>query len=403
MQYLTPHLLTRALFIGLLIVAGCDCESPDGTGGPCDSPIPNAECGRECDADNPCNSGYYCDSDGTCRSDCAGGIGCATGEVCGGDGRCRPAMQTDASVGQDGSTTVDAAVCANVELMATPITPNVVIIVDQSGSMNADFVGDQSRWDVLRESLLAQPDGLISSLESQVRFGLALYSGREGNPVCPLVTSVDLAIDNYAAIAAVYNAADPIADTPTGDAIDEVLAQVMALPNPAMDPTIFVVATDGEPDRCEELNPQRGQGEAVAAVENAFAAGVSTYIISVGEGNVSAQHLQDMANAGLGRMATDPDAEFWVAGDEQGLAAALGEIVGGVLTCDVNLEGRIDVTTACSGSVRLNGRTLDCNDPNGWAPLSEDRIEILGTACEELQSSSGAVLEATFPCDVVLI
>ena len=124
--------------------------------------------------------------------------------------------------------------------------------------------------------------------------------------MCPLLTEVDFALDNYAAIAAAYNAADPIDETPTGDAIDAVLNRIQNTPDPSPDPTIFIVATDGEPDRCEEFNPQNGQGEAIAAVTRAFDAGVRTFIVSVGEGVVSQQHLQDMANTGLGRASDRP-------------------------------------------------------------------------------------------------
>jgi hypothetical protein len=288
---------------------------------------------------------------------------------------------------------------------ASPVTPNVILIIDQSSSMNADF-GDSDRWNALRDSLLARPDGLIASLESQVQFGLTLYSAisdNDGNAIgeCPMLTNVDLALNNYDAINRVYGPADWIEDTPTGDAIDAVLDRLLSVPDPDPDPTIFIVATDGEPDRCEELDPQNGQGEAIAAVDRAFENNIRTYIISVGRGVVSAEHLQDMANAGLGGGAGD--APYWEAGDDAGLRDALTEIVGGVLSCEVRLEGTIDLEEACTGSVSLNGRELGCDDPNGWRAISEDRIEIMGTACDELQSEAGSSLQATFPCNVVII
>ena len=393
---MNPGRITTLAAIAMCFAA-CDCDDETGFGDPCSGDTPPAFCSMACDADNPCPAGSYCGGGSMCTADCLPSGGCPAGQICAPDGRCTAAPRADGSV-------ADGSVCANVSLVARPVTPNVVVIVDQSGSMRSnDFTPGVNRWDALRNVLLATPDGLIASLESQVRFGLALYSGEEGAAECPLMTEVGFALDNYAAIAATYNAAEPIAETPTGDAIDAVLDRVLNTPDPSPDPTIFIVATDGEPDRCEQFNPQRGQGEATAAVERAFNAGIRTFIISVGEGVVSDQHLQDMANSGLGRGATDPNAEFWVAGDEQGLTDALASIVGGVLNCDVFLEGRIDVSTACTGTVELNGRALTCNDPNGWQPVSENRIQILGTACEELQNESGAILEAEFPCNVILI
>src|SRR5258707_665443 len=60
---------------------------------------------------------------------------------------------------------------------------------------------------------------------------------------------------------------------------------------------IIVLATDGEPDTCEEPNPQNGGPAAIAAASTAFSAGIHTYVLSVG-GDV--RSAQQMANAGAG-------------------------------------------------------------------------------------------------------
>jgi hypothetical protein len=108
--------------------------------------------------------------------------------------------------------------CADTLVRTSRVTPTVILLVDQSSSMEEDF-GDGSRWNVLRDFLLQDPEGLIADLQQQVRFGLALYSAEEDAAECPLVTTVEPAIDNYDAIAATYREAEPIGDTPTGDSI----------------------------------------------------------------------------------------------------------------------------------------------------------------------------------------
>jgi hypothetical protein len=298
-------------------------------------------------------------------------------------------------------------VCAAQRVMARRVTPNVVLVIDQSGSMTEDF-GGSNRWDALRDSLLAEPDGLIATLEGSVRFGVALFSSEAGDSgpavgMCPMVTWVDPALDNLAAIRAVYAPADPIDETPTGESIDAVLERLAATPDPSDDPTILVLATDGEPDTCAEPNPQNGQDESIAAIERAYDRSIRTFVISVGN-DVGMAHLQDVANAGIGRGAGDPDAPFWVAGDDEGLRTALTAIIGGELSCVVTLEGRIDdLSQACTGSVVLDGTALDCDDPDGWRAIDETHIELTGAACERLQSNPRASLEASFPCGVILI
>lgn len=392
-----------ALLLGLQ--GGCSCS-----GNVTQGSVPGAACrlsdapdgcGDACGADEPeCPAGLYCGDDGTCTADCGPGVSCGVGYRCTAAGRCAE----DPTARRDGG---DPNVCADVQLEAMPVTPTVILIVDQSGSMTADF-GSGDRWNVLRDSLLDDA-GLIRALEGQVEFGLALYSAvsdDEGRPVdpdmCPLITWVDPALNNYGPIATEYNAADPIDDTPTGDAIWDVLDRFRSVPDPDPDPAIFVLATDGEPDRCEELDPQNGHAESINAVQDAYEEGIRTYVISVGT-EIAETHLQDMANAGLGYGPGDPDAPFWVAGDDAGLRDALRMIVGGVLSCRVDLEGTIDTSMACTGTVELNGRALPCDDADGWRVVDDDTIELQGEACDELQAGAGATLRATFPCNVVLI
>jgi hypothetical protein len=301
--------------------------------------------------------------------------------------------------------------CASTLVHGSTVVPTVILIVDQSSSMTESFGGGASRWNTLRDFLLDEPDGLIASLQNRVRFGLALYSAESGgeypDPIgeCPMVTSVAPATNNFAAIADVYRQADVIEDTPTGDSIDKIVADLGVTPpapDEQRDPIVFVVATDGEPDRCTELDPQNGQQETIDAVSRAYALGIHTFIISVGEGTVSAEHQQGVANAGLGRGPNDVPAQYWVAGDDSALRKALGDIVGAQLTCDLSLDGEVVGGDPCDGTVTLNGAPLTCNDPDGWELADPRTIRLLGAACERLKNED-VLLEVSFPCTVTLL
>jgi hypothetical protein len=297
--------------------------------------------------------------------------------------------------------------CQSADVSASRVIPTVVFVIDQSKSMEDAFgMMGGSRWDVLRDFLL-KSDGLIASLQSQIRFGVAMYSadsnGGNNSPTCPLVADVKPMIDNFKAIETLYRGAEPIGDTPTGDAIDKVVA---GLPKPAPDqdvsPTVLILATDGEPDRCEELNPQNGQMEAIAAVEKAYTAGIRTFIISVGD-EVSVKHQQDVANAGLGHKAGDPDAPYWKAGDDATLRDAITEIISGQVSCEVTLKGQVQGGNACDGSVTLNGVKLDCKGADGWELIDPDHVRLLGKACSDFKTQKTALVHATFPCSVDVV
>ncbi|MDH5672996.1 MAG: VWA domain-containing protein [Myxococcales bacterium] len=318
---------------------------------------------------------------------------------------------TPGSAGASASGGTPSSTCADTTVRASRVTPTVILIVDQSSSMSEAFEGDRSRWDVLRDFLLTSPDGLIADLQSQVRFGLALFSAESGgsNPEpigeCPMVTTVAPSLDNYDAIANIYRNADVIEDTPTGDAIDRIIDDLgLATPDPDAEgnPIVFILATDGEPDRCEELDPQNGQQEAIAATERAYSLGIRTFIISVGAGTVSAEHQQAVANAGLGRGPGDANAEYWVAGDDSSLRAALTNIVGTQLGCEVQLNGSV-TGDACLGTVTINGKALECGGADGWELSSPRHIRLLGQACQDLKSGEDLLLEVRFPCEVGVV
>jgi len=294
-------------------------------------------------------------------------------------------------------------VCARSDVVAGRVTPQVILVIDQSSSMH-DPLGGGTRWNVLRDFLL-KDDGLIKSLQDKMKFGVAMYSARSADPadVCPLVTTVQPALDNYDAIAQSYRAAEPIEDTPTGDSIDKIVA---SLPKPApdapRDPVILVLATDGEPDRCEQLDPQgpEAQAETIDAVKRAHGMNIDTFVIGVGA-EISRAHQQDVANAGVG-MPAGQNAPFWTAEDDASLRLALMDIIGAAISCEIELKGRVE-GEACSGTVSLRGQTLACKDPDGWELVDPTHIRLLGKACESFRKQEASTLSVTFPCAAVVL
>ena len=261
---------------------------------------------------------------------------------------------------------------------------------------------DEDELDLIDEdALFEDPAGLVTTLEDRVRFGLATYaSGNRTAGECPDVRSTPVALGNRATLASEYDAVMPQGGTPTGASLDAVLDDLDTLVpvDVREDPTVLILATDGEPDTCENGDDVTGGRLAsVAAVERAFALGFRTFVISLDTG-VADAHLQDLADAGAGAA----DARFWVATDTTGLADALETIILGEVSCDLELAGEIDPTMACEGIVNLDGMPLACDDPDGWEAVDADTIRLLGDACDQLESSGGEVT-ASFPCGVVLL
>jgi hypothetical protein len=370
-----------------LLVGTCPPGSPD-------------RCGNACHEDFDCGAGLHCEDD-LCTYDCTpDGDECASNRVCGDDGRCvDPPPDGGPPPPRDGGDD-----CPGIDLDLAPTVPTVVLLLDQSGSMDEDF-GGIPRWDAMEQALVAPGSGVVATLEATVRFGATLYTSHNGDldgESCPILQTVDPALDNHAAIQALLAANGPDGDTPTGDSIDDVAARIGGL-DPALAPFYVVLATDGEPDSCEVPNPQTGQAEAIAAAEAAFAAGIRTFVLGVGS-DVGAAHLQDMANAGAGLAVGGAENEpFFTANDPAELADAFGEIIGGVRTCVFTLSGEVDLDRTCEGDVVLNGERLECNGPDGWRLNDATTLELVGAACTTALTAAEVHLTAEFPCDAVII
>lgn len=290
--------------------------------------------------------------------------------------------------------------CGEVTVMLEPVVPTIVLLIDQSGSMTDDF-GGQDRWAAVYDTLMDPDDGVVAQLESQVRFGVTLYTSEDGNdgPQCPILTSVEAAIDNRAAIDVEYGPATPNDETPTGESLQAVAMSLSGLDFEG--PKAIVLATDGEPDTCEVPNPQEGQGVALDAAEFAFGEGISTFIISVGN-EVGQDHLQEMANVGVGKAPDDPmPAPYYEALDAQQLVEAFNEIIGTFISCELTIDGEVDLDQACEGTVELDGQELECGVD--WEVPNETTLLLLGQACDTLKDGATHTVDARWPCGAVVI
>lgn len=394
--------MTRALVIGLVLLASaCGSKSFESL---CATQVPApAGCNTPCDpspaAINSCPSGYHCSADGKCDLVCtASGNECGNGYSCTTDGFC-----------QGGGTTGDPPIdssCPAVHFAAMPTTPSVQLLIDRSGSMLHNFAdqtrqnGQPEKYQTVQDALVGTT-GVVTTLQAKVYFGATLFSA-DPQAVCPTLKTVGRTLNNKTAIETLIssNRPNPMANTPTPPSIDSVVADFTAAATkpPAGSPPVIVLATDGLPNECGSTNSTTSQS--VAAAKNAFSKGIRLFILGVG--TVQAQHLQDMANAGQGVQPGQPDAKAYTATDPTQIAAAFQEIIAGVVSCDLTLNGHVDPNNASSGTVSLNGTLLTFG--TDWK-LDADGIHIhlLGNACNTLKGSTNPVVDASFSCGAVIL
>jgi hypothetical protein len=293
--------------------------------------------------------------------------------------------------------------CATVEVGAARVIPNVMFVVDRSGSMDTNFGGGRTRWQASKDAIIGRTGtgvdrGVVGQLQSTVRFGLQTYSASCTNPLRSTAGSRTMQLNNYTNIDGFFRPEVTSGTTPTFEALQQVYNQIIASPPPD-GPPFVVLVTDGEPNGCV-ANPRAA---VVNEVRRGFTNGIRTFVISVGTG-VAASHLQDIANAGVGAASGAP---YWVATDPSGLVTAVNSIVIGARSCEMDVTGEIDADVACLGEVRLDSTLLACNDPDtttscagrqGWRRVDSDTVELCGTACNTLLTNPDATLTGQFPC-----
>jgi hypothetical protein len=328
--------------------------------------------------------------------------------------------------------------CNDLQVEFESVTPTVLVLVDRSSSMfDIPLPPYANRWEPLKEALVG-PDGAITNLQSGIRFGFAAYThqAQNGAGACPIFDATNIALNNYDAIKAEYDAvsSDPIdpsaplvgginptkGETPTGAAIQAAAAQLAAFTE--FGPKFILLVTDGEPDTCTQPDPQCGQDQSIAAAQAAFSQGIGTFAIGVGE--IGLQHLQDLANAGTGQAVqqrpepldcpmgsftlgsyspTGGTARVFNPGNPEALKADIAGIVGSVRSCTYTMNAEVDSTKAHLGTVLVNGQTAVYENENGWRLKSSTEVEILGSACQTVKTSAQPDVYISFPCDAYVI
>ena len=391
--------LSPAISLLLVTLATAACGGHNGIGSLCDQVPAPAACQTACDptpgAVNSCPLGYHCNPQGTCDLQCTSNGGqCGNGYACTADGYC---MNT----GSNGSGMPDAN-CPAVHFAPMPTTPSIELVLDRSGSMN---MGDISptRYKALQNALVGAT-GVIIAEQAHVYFGAALFSGDQTPCLNLSGYSVPRALNNGTAISNLIGTHNPGGSTPTADAITQVTASFASSPPPAGSPPYILLATDGQPNACDG---SADTGQSVAAIKAAYTAGIKTYVIGLQLTDAAAiQFLQDVANAGMGKTTGQAPgctgcSPYFTANDPTSLSTALTGIIGGVLSCDLTLSGAVDPTMANQGTLTLNGVTLMYG--TDWVvDMNGTTIHILGNACTTLKNSSSPVVDASFPCGVVI-
>lgn len=132
-------------------LSDADCLSGSTVCGPDYTCVPVAPCGMSCDAGEKCSSVMN-----TCIPEdaCLGDADCAVGESCSGSFTCVPSDN-----------------CGSTQFQATLVPPNMLVVLDRSGSMNYCDGDGVTRWTEAK-TVISQ---VLTAQAGRIRFGLSTY------------------------------------------------------------------------------------------------------------------------------------------------------------------------------------------------------------------------------------
>ncbi|HEY4157644.1 MAG TPA: hypothetical protein VGM29_06085 [Polyangiaceae bacterium] len=255
---------------------------------------------------------------------------------------------------------------------------------------------------------------------------------------------MNFALNNFDAINAVYSSIKQPStknETPTGESVAAMTKKLHDFTPPAGEgdgPRYILLVTDGNPDTCIRFDPQCGRDPSIKAVQDAYAAGIGTFVIGVGDiinnpnngchNNGPANpptrcgelFLQDIANAGTGQaviedlsdvndgctpngfMATygspGGTAKYYTATNQADLQTALSGLLNSVASCSFEMNATVTGNPGL-GTVKVGSTAVAFNDPNGWKLESDNyTVTLQGTACDLFKAGSSNV-DISFPCD----
>ena len=344
-----------------------------------------------------------------------------------------PQTSTTTTMGSNSSTT-GGTPCEEIDVTVKPITPNVMLIVDKSGSMIAntwDHDANAGTPPVTRWfSLYAVVQQVLTDFNDKFNFGMNLFPSiaaqqAYNNTACPVNANVEVPVaalnkDPILAVMPAQNNMTIKGGTPSAAGVSAALNHLKTL-DPAV-PRIMMLITDGAANcSSNAMTPQQlfevYDSNLPTVVDNAFKNdGIPTYVIGIATANMNTPQVQDgnpdninpftklneLAVLG-GKPKDDPNEKFYNANNQIQLADALNAIAADALSCVIPLDSEPafpDKTVVKVGNMTIN-KVNDCASENGWVYVDPappyTAIELCGTACASLKQAGAANVE--YFCD----
>lgn len=357
----------------------------------------------------------------------------------------KPSSPGSSPISMDPRDAAEDEHCGKESFRTSPVTPDIMIVLDRSGSMRPGGASMNLRCDRLdmldpitqvtraaectlagincdndrdRNTVncggtevrivdrwapsVAAIKKLTTDFDENVRFGLITFpgegGGRGGGGTCtPGSLQVPIDLGSAGMIAAVLDRTQPNGGTPTGEALQTALTEFqkrVALDS-VMPERYVLLVTDGQPTCPNARGGQGGNTDAdkqltISALDALSKEGIKTFVIGY-DAALDPQFsmaLTEFAQHG----GTD---RYYAVQDEMSLAEAFKTISSAVISCEMEISSSF--TRPEYVNVNLDGNKLVLDDPNGYR-IEGRNVIVQGDACTTLQSGLGHKIEVMVDC-----
>ena len=351
-----------------------------------------------------------------------GGTGGASGS--GGTGGTGPVIIIDAGGDKTSNSSPDAN-CGAKTKMASKVPPDVLILLDRSGSMNDDInsqmcrpdggmgastgCGPDSKWAKITPAITQ----VVQETQADVNWGLKFFPDSSNSCSVSSTAAVPIAPNNGGAIAAAIMAATSTNGgvmsyngTPTRAAAGGAATYLSTVMDTSK--KYILLATDGLPTCAASGGTMADDSmAATTAIGDARTAGFPTFVVGIATSGAGPDMtLSNMANAGgLPRMGMPSYYPVMSAAD---LAAAIRTLIGVTASCTF----QIGPPPTSDGSTSLDkidvfgdGKTIsrDTTHTDGYdyTDASMMSIQVYGPTCDKIMSGETQDVAVTFRCLII--
>ena len=310
----------------------------------------------------------------------------------------------------DGSQAFQAdanVTCVQTSPMTTNQPPDILILLDRSGSMNEDLSGTMcdngcganSKWSIATATLKS----FLPTVEGIVNWGLKLFASPDN--ICNVTNTAEIPpqVNNAAAINARLMTTDAASSTPTTAALMNAATYLKTLTD--TNPKFILLATDGVPScgtspcaagvNSSGMPNQCDDANAIAMVKTVHDMGFPTFVLGIGTSQAPGDGtLSQMAiNGGYPRANGTP--AYYPIDKAQDLQDAFQAITGMVRNCFYTISPALTDTQRIAG-VKADGVSLA---PTDYMLLGTSGVQLIGQACADVTSGLVTKIDVQVDCN----